>query len=638
MAMRQTPLTCSGHTRPVVDLAFSGVTPYGYFLISACKDGKPMLRQGDTGDWIGTFLGHKGAVWGATLNMDATKAATAAADFTAKVWDAVSGDELITLAHKHIVKSVDFTQDSNYLLTGGQDKLLRIYDLSKPEAEPDVVSGHTSGIKKALWSSDDKQILSADDKTVRLWDRSTMTEVKSLNVAMSVSSMEYVPEGQILVITYGKTIAFHSAETLEQIKSFEAPATINSASLHPAKECLVAGGEDFKLYKYDYNTGEELESYKGHFGPIHCVRFSPDGELYASGSEDGTLRLWQTTVGKTYGLWKCVVPEEENAEAAKARTTLPGTAEEEIELGWISKVYVNRPAVVRHAEQIKKWKTVKGNWQAAWLLKAVTCIDLTTLSGDDTPSNVQRLCFKAKHPIREDLLKALDMHDKGITVGAVCVYPARVSDAVNTLKAARCNIPVASVAAGFPSGQTPLETKLAEIRLAVEYGAREIDIVISRSLVLTGQWEELYEEIRLCHAACGEAHMKTILATGELGSLANVYKASMIAMMAGSDFIKTSTGKEVENATFPVGIVMMRAIKEYYWQTGYKVGFKPAGGIRTAKEAITWLMLVKEELGVEWLTPELFRLGASSLLGDIEQQIFYHVTGTYALQHELAMA
>ncbi|KAM6213758.1 deoxyribose-phosphate aldolase isoform 3-T3 [Sarcoramphus papa] len=270
----------------------------------------------------------------------------------------------------------------------------------------------------------------------------------------------------------------------------------------------------------------------------------------------------------------------------------PGT---ELELGWISKVHVNRPAVVRHAEQIKKWRTVKGNWQAAWLLKAVTCIDLTTLSGDDTPSNVHRLCFKAKHPIREDLLKALDMHDKGITVGAVCVYPARVTDAVNALKAAGCNIPVASVAAGFPSGQTPLETKLAEIKLAVEYGAREIDIVISRSLVLTGQWE-------------------------------------------GSDFIKTSTGKEVENATFPVGVVMMRAIREFYWQTGNKVGFKPAGGIRTAKEAITWLMLVKEELGVEWLTPELFRLGASSLLEDIEKQIFYHVTGSYALQHDLAMA
>ncbi|XP_034984228.2 serine-threonine kinase receptor-associated protein [Zootoca vivipara] len=331
MAMRQTPLTCSGHTRPVVDLAFSGITPYGYFLISACKDGKPMLRQGDTGDWIGTFLGHKGAVWGATLNKDATKAATAAADFTAKVWDGVSGDEIITLAHKHIVKSVDFTQDSNYLLTGGQDKLLRIYDLNKPEADPQIVSGHTSGIKKALWSSDDRQILSADDKTVRLWDRNTYTEVKAINVAMSVSSMEYIPEGEIIVITYGKTIAFHSAETLEQIKSFEAPATINSASLHPEKECLVAGGEDFKLYKYDYNTGEELESYKGHFGPIHCVRFSPDGELYSSGSEDGTLRLWQTTVGKTYGLWKCVIPEEEGVELAKSKANLPGTAEEDLE-------------------------------------------------------------------------------------------------------------------------------------------------------------------------------------------------------------------------------------------------------------------------------------------------------------------
>nr|XP_047913103.1 deoxyribose-phosphate aldolase isoform X4 [Anser cygnoides] len=300
----------------------------------------------------------------------------------------------------------------------------------------------------------------------------------------------------------------------------------------------------------------------------------------------------------------------------------PGT---KLELGWISKVYVNQPAVVRHAEQIQKWRTVKGNWQAAWLLKAVTCIDLTTLSGDDTPSNVHRMCFKAKHPIREDLLKAMDMHDKGITVAAVCVYPARVADAVNSLKAAGCNIPVASVAAGFPSGQTPLETKLAEIKLAVQYGAREIDIVISRSLVLSGQWESLYEEIRQCREACGEAHMKTILATGELGSLANVYKASMIAMMAGhlcvtvkmmvamrgsesaalwspalqctstrfyavlclpssvtpsfcqlcsvvcSDFIKTSTGKEVENATLPVGVVMMRAIKEFYWQTGSKL-------------------------------------------------------------------
>lgn len=274
-----------------------------------------MLRQGDTGDWIGTFLGHKGAVWGATLNKDASKAATAAADFTAKVWDAVSGDDLVTFNHRHIVKSVDFTQDSNNLLTGGQDKLLRIYDINKSEADPLEIGGHTSGIKKALWYNEDRQILSAaDDKTVRLWDRASMTEVKSLNFTTSVSSMEYLPEGETLVITYGKTIALYNTESLELIKSFEAPASISSASLHPEKECVVAGGDDFKLYKYDYNTGEELESYKGHFGPVHCVRFSPDGELYASGSEDGTLRLWQTAVGKTYGLWKCVLPEELVAE------------------------------------------------------------------------------------------------------------------------------------------------------------------------------------------------------------------------------------------------------------------------------------------------------------------------------------
>lgn len=311
MAMRQTPLTCSGHTRPVVDLAFSGITPYGYFLISACKDGKPMLRQGDTGDWIGTFLGHKGAVWGATLNKEATKAATAAADFTAKVWDAVSGEDVLTLAHKHIVKSVNFSQDSHCLLTGGNDKVLRIYDLGKPEAEPQTLPGHTSAIKKALWCNNDKQILSAaDDKTIRLWDKHSTETVKMLTFDKSVSSMEYLPDGEILVITYGKTIAFYNSLSLDLIKTVDATASIYSASLHPDKEFFVAGGDDFKLYKYDYNSKEELESYKGHFGPIHSVRFSPDGELYGSGSEDGTLRLWQTAVGKTYGLWKAVLPEE----------------------------------------------------------------------------------------------------------------------------------------------------------------------------------------------------------------------------------------------------------------------------------------------------------------------------------------
>uniref|UniRef100_A0A7N5KJZ7 deoxyribose-phosphate aldolase n=1 Tax=Ailuropoda melanoleuca TaxID=9646 RepID=A0A7N5KJZ7_AILME len=251
---------------------------------------------------------------------------------------------------------------------------------------------------------------------------------------------------------------------------------------------------------------------------------------------------------------------------------------EALNLSWISKMQVNQPAVLRRAQQIQARRTVKKEWQAAWLLKAVTFIDLTTLSGDDTSSNIQRLCYKAKYPIREDLLKTLNMHDKGLTTAAVCVYPARVCDAVRALKAAGCTIPVASVATGFPAGQTHLKTRLEEIRLAVEDGATEIDVVINRTLVLTGQWE-------------------------------------------GSDFIKTSTGKETVNATFPVAIVMLRAIRDFFWKTGNKVGFKPAGGIRSAKDSLAWLSLVKEELGDEWLTPDLFRIGASTLLSDIERQV-----------------
>ncbi|XP_043296348.1 deoxyribose-phosphate aldolase isoform X2 [Cervus elaphus] len=278
----------------------------------------------------------------------------------------------------------------------------------------------------------------------------------------------------------------------------------------------------------------------------------------------------------------------------------------ELDLSWISKIQVNKPAVLRRAEQIQARRPVKKEWQAAWLLKAVTCIDLTTLSGDDTASNIQRLCYKAKYPIREDLLKALNMHDK--------------------------------VATGFPAGQTHLKTRLEEIRLAVEDGATEIDVVINRTLVLTGQWKALYDEIRQFRKACGEAHLKTILATGELGSLTNVYKASMIAMMAGSDFIKTSTGKETVNATFPVAIVMLRAIRDFFWKTGNKVGFKPAGGIRSAKDSLVWLSLIKEELGDEWMKPELFRIGASTLLADIERQIYHHVTGRYAAYHDLPMS
>ncbi|CAH0563878.1 unnamed protein product [Brassicogethes aeneus] len=306
--LRQMPLTCSGHTRPVVHLDFSEVTQSGYFLISACKDGKPMLRQGDTGDWIGTFEGHKGAVWGVALNSEATRAASGAADFSCKVWDAVSGEELHNFQHNHIVKSVRFSsKNSNLLVTGSNEKLVRIFDLNNPEASPEVFTGHTAGIKHALFFRDDTQLIScADDKTLRVWDRAAKQEVNRLDFPSSLSSLEVSKDGSVLTLTYANKVAFYDADNLTKIREFTLPTTVNSASLHPDKSIFVAGGDDLKVYKYDYTTGNEIESFKGHFGPIHCLKFSPDGELYASGSEDGTLRLWQTTVGKTYGLWKCV--------------------------------------------------------------------------------------------------------------------------------------------------------------------------------------------------------------------------------------------------------------------------------------------------------------------------------------------
>ena len=250
---------------------------------------------------------------------------------------------------------------------------------------------------------------------------------------------------------------------------------------------------------------------------------------------------------------------------------------------------------------------------------------------------MDRLCHKARTPVRQDLITQLGMDTTPLVVGAVCVYSERVPDAVKSMKELSCSVPIASVAAGFPAGQTPMEQRIAEIKKAVAYGATEIDIVISRTLVLVGDWKGLYDEVRACREACGDAHLKTILGTGHLGTLTNVYKASLVSMMAGSDFIKTSTGKEAVNATFPVALTMIRAIREYYQKTGFKVGFKPAGGIRSAKDCLSWLALMKEELGDEWTQPHLFRLGASSLLGDIERQLFHHVTGRYAAIHQMPL-
>jgi len=294
------------------------------------------------------------------------------------------------------------------------------------------------------------------------------------------------------------------------------------------------------------------------------------------------------------------------------------------------RIRINRSAVERRAATIGTRRSIKQANQAAWLLKAVTCIDLTTLAGDDTPGRVRRLCQKARRPLRTDLLEALQVADLGISTGAVCVYHNFIEVAVEEL--AGSGIPVAAVSTGFPAGQIPLELKLAQISAAVNAGADEIDIVISRSKVLTGDWRGLYQEVRLFREACGEAHLKTILATGELATMSNVAKASWVCMMAGADFIKTSTGKESVNATLPFSLVMARAIRDYQELTGYRVGYKPAGGISKAKEALNYQVLMKEELGRSWLEPALFRFGASSLLGDIERQLEHRVTGSYSAQ------
>jgi deoxyribose-phosphate aldolase len=303
--------------------------------------------------------------------------------------------------------------------------------------------------------------------------------------------------------------------------------------------------------------------------------------------------------------------------------------------GWIQETRVNRAAVERRAATMTARRTVKQEWQAAWLLRAITTIDLTTLAGDDTPGNVLRLCAKARQPVRRDVLEALGATDLGIQVGAVCVYHNLVPVAVAALRGSR--IPVAAVATGFPAGQIGHPQKLAEIEASVRAGATEIDIVISRARVLRGEWQALYDEVRDFRAACGEAHLKTILATGELGTLRHVAMASLVCMMAGADFIKTSTGKESVNATLPVGLTMVRAIRDYHERTGHGVGFKPAGGIRGAKAALDWLIMMNEELGVPWTHPDRFRIGASGLLSDIERQLEHHVTGRYAAAHRHPM-
>jgi deoxyribose-phosphate aldolase len=302
----------------------------------------------------------------------------------------------------------------------------------------------------------------------------------------------------------------------------------------------------------------------------------------------------------------------------------------------IESVRVNRSAAERRAATLPGRRTVKKQWQAAWLVRAIQCIDLTTLSGDDTPGRVRRLCAKARQPVRQETLEAMGIGSLGLTTGAVCVYHAMVETAVEAL--AGTSIPVAAVSTGFPAGQTPLNLRIREVEASVAAGAREIDIVIHRAHVLTGNIRAVYDEMRAFREACGPAHVKAIIGAGDLGTLVNVGKASLACMMAGADFIKTSTGKEATNATMPVALVMARMIRQWQEMTGRKVGFKPAGGISTARDAMNYELLMKEELGNDWLRPGLFRLGASSLLTDIERQLDHFVSGRYSSAHRHAMA
>ena len=307
-----------------------------------------------------------------------------------------------------------------------------------------------------------------------------------------------------------------------------------------------------------------------------------------------------------------------------------------LNLDWVENVRVNTSAVERRAATLVTRRTVKKEWQVAWLLRAITCMDLTTLSGDDTDERVRRLCAKAKHPIQQEIEEKLGIESQRVQVGAVCVYHLFVETARRALEGTE--ILVAAVSTGFPAGLNPLEERIAEVRRSVEAGAQEIDVVITRGHVFGAQWQKLYDEIVAFKDACGPAHLKVILGTGDLTTLRNVAKASLVAMMAGADFIKTSTGKESVNATLPVGLVMTRAIREYAEETGMAVGFKPAGGIRTAKQSLEWLALMKEELGNSWMHAHLFRLGASSMLGDIERQLEFHATGRYSAEYRHPVA
>ena len=300
----------------------------------------------------------------------------------------------------------------------------------------------------------------------------------------------------------------------------------------------------------------------------------------------------------------------------------------------VSNIRINLSAIERRTSTLTKRRSVKKEYQAAWLLKAISLIDLTTLSGDDTAGKVERLCEKAKRPISIELHKLLNLKQGDIQVGAVCVYHHLIKEAKKNLPN---NIPVAAVSTGFPAGLSSFKTRKLEITESIKNGADEIDIVINRGFVLQNNWKKLYAEVRDFKKAANKKHIKAILGVGDLETLRNVAKASMVCMMAGADFIKTSTGKESINANLNNSLVMLRMIRHFYQMTGKKIGFKPAGGISTAKTVIEFLILVMEELGHDWINPKYLRIGASSLLIDIERQLYHFALGRYANKEKLAI-
>ena len=283
-------------------------------------------------------------------------------------------------------------------------------------------------------------------------------------------------------------------------------------------------------------------------------------------------------------------------------------------------------------------RSVKKDAKLSALYLALSMCDLTTLEGADTPGRVRQICEKARYPVPPGMMEPY-LQKKSLrpipSVAAVCVYPSMVPTAVAALKGTR--IGIASVATAFPSGQAPLEVKIEDTRFAVEKGATEIDMVINRGAFLSGQYQQVFDEIVEIKRACGNAHLKVILETGELGSYDHVRLASDIAMEAGADFIKTSTGKVVPGATLPVTLVMLQAISDYHRRTGKKIGMKPAGGVRTAKQAIQYLCMVHEILGSEWMNPDMFRFGASAIVNDIMKQIFKEITGNYYYDKAFAL-